>query len=869
MRSLSALLIVLVLVGSAGAAINPDTAWEVRNATGSITNGGGWVSCNYLSAAVVSNGGTGYDVNDVLTISGGTSLGVAATVKVTGVAGGVVTTVSIVETGGYTTNPTNAAGTTGAGDNACTLTCTWTATTDRSQQDAAYHTWKAADGDHTNDLDPTNANPSVVTSATHDFVGAEVGNMFYLSAGTNLTPGWYQIVSANLSTNTGTLDRNCMTGASSANITGTLGGALALGNSAIDSEFFAAASGNGAVPGNTVYMKGTWTLSENVTGAANDATATLPISIIGYNAARATQPYLTDRVTLAATTRSLTLGDYWVLKNFDASGTAGVVIDTGSYDVVENCKAVNTSATLGRKAFGLTTGSILANCQASCTNGTAIAFSGSYGRVVDSFMYSSAIGATPAQGSSIIHSIINNCTIDIELGAVGAVTLYGNTINGGGTSFNATTASSLCAVNNIVDATSTSYAVWTTYQKANYWNFNLWGADSPTMSNVVAGPNDIKSTAFAFTDAATLDFTLPVGSPAIDAAERVGPNVGLKAGVDYKVNIGVSQESAAVGGDFPDANNVLTTDTTNGATGKYYAVDPNKVLKTVTFGVDNAVPGTVTLPDPNYVLKTMSYGDANSVTGVVTSPDPNYVLLGTSYGDANSVDGAVTLPTEAQVQNGVAFGDANSLTGSYSGGDANTVTAVLTALTQRGLTSALVSKISTALPSAAPGAAGGLLALGTGTGQINPSGGSVPIVGGGVPTVDDIMARVSLIVPADFNSVPVASGGLTAILEPTWLADNIVAAADISGAVEDGLTSHGATSARMSYLDNIANADLLTTKAQTGDAYVPALAAKTAVENLDLSVDIGTALGSYTVTGTNSTMDQLLKSISDNTSSLR
>ena len=59
----------------------------------------------------ISDGGTGYTVNDVLTVSGGT--GTAATLTVTAVNSGVITAVSITTGGAYSVNPTNPASVTG------------------------------------------------------------------------------------------------------------------------------------------------------------------------------------------------------------------------------------------------------------------------------------------------------------------------------------------------------------------------------------------------------------------------------------------------------------------------------------------------------------------------------------------------------------------------------------------------------------------------------------------------------------------------------------------------------------------------------------------------------------------------------------
>jgi hypothetical protein len=64
----------------------------------------------------------------------------------------------------------------------------------------------------------------VITSATHNFVAADVGNLIQITAGTNWTTGFYQIVS--VAANAATLDRAVGTAVSLTNGTFAVGGAL-------------------------------------------------------------------------------------------------------------------------------------------------------------------------------------------------------------------------------------------------------------------------------------------------------------------------------------------------------------------------------------------------------------------------------------------------------------------------------------------------------------------------------------------------------------------------------------------------------------------------------------------------------------------
>jgi hypothetical protein len=95
----------------------PTTAGGVQAtaSVGSMVNLGGTVQA----------GGTGYTNGDVLTVVGGTPTGVAATLTVTGVSGGAITTVSATNFGQYTVLPTNPVSVTGGTGSSATLNLTW------------------------------------------------------------------------------------------------------------------------------------------------------------------------------------------------------------------------------------------------------------------------------------------------------------------------------------------------------------------------------------------------------------------------------------------------------------------------------------------------------------------------------------------------------------------------------------------------------------------------------------------------------------------------------------------------------------------------------------------------------------------------
>lgn len=176
--------------------------------------------------------------------------------------------------------------------------------TDYSQQAAAqdYGTDLAcADGDV--------ATPTV-TSATHNFVAADEGNIIHITAGAGWTAGWYTITDT--AANGAILDRACGTDGAKTGGTWYYGGAMSL-NSRLDDDFF-----EQLVAGNIVYVKYSATpyaLGETVSVAAS-GTSDAPIKMLGYNTTRG-DGETTTRPTIAKDLITWTItGAYWVIENF-------------------------------------------------------------------------------------------------------------------------------------------------------------------------------------------------------------------------------------------------------------------------------------------------------------------------------------------------------------------------------------------------------------------------------------------------------------------------------------------------------------------------------------------------------------------------
>lgn len=79
---------------------------------------------DWAVAVVIAGGGTGYAVDDVLTVSGGTYT-VQTTLTVTSVSGGVIDGIEITERGAYTATPSNPVSVTGGTGSGATFNMTW------------------------------------------------------------------------------------------------------------------------------------------------------------------------------------------------------------------------------------------------------------------------------------------------------------------------------------------------------------------------------------------------------------------------------------------------------------------------------------------------------------------------------------------------------------------------------------------------------------------------------------------------------------------------------------------------------------------------------------------------------------------------
>lgn len=410
--------------------------------------------------------------------------------------------------------------------------------TDFSQQETAE--------DNGTDLAIDAVDNTIVTSATHNFVAADNGNIIHITAGTGFTAGWYEIAST--ASNAATLDRACGT-VGSTNGTWYLGGAISLA-SALDDEFI-----DTLVAGNTVWIEeGTYTLSETASSATN-GTATSVITIEGYKTTRGDNPTGTDRPTIACGGYGFyPSGNYWIMRNLIYTGTGSSLAKAPNYGLTENCKSTQSSATADRHAFSIDSPgySSIISCEAESTNGHAIEILGYSTNliIIGCYIHDSENGIEiqiDSKKIQIVNNIIDTCAIGVATDpGEFKVNIIGNTIYNCTTGIDFTDNGFSVIVNNIIDNCTTG-ATQSAEQKNNWWDYNCWDNTTDT-SNVTWGSHRVEGDP-GMTDPANGDFTLGSGSNCLDTGLQVGTNQGATG--DYKVNIGADQDdvtAAAAGG---------------------------------------------------------------------------------------------------------------------------------------------------------------------------------------------------------------------------------------------------------------------------------------------------------------------------------
>lgn len=344
-------------------------------------------------------------------------------------------------------------------------------------------------------------NPCVVTSASHNFVTADQGNTIHITAGTNWTQGWYQIVST--AANAATLDRACGTAASISSGTFAVGGAISLGSATAnqnDDSFF-----ENGVAGNKFWIKnGTYTLGATVSLAATGST-TKPIVIEGYNSSRGDKPTGSTRPIIGTGTAAWVSAANWEYYNLQWTGTGTNVISLSASNKIGYCKLTNSSTTASRGAIGVIAGGtntfIFMN-EAISYRGRALnaATSNDGSTVWGNYFHDSDVGIMTSSTTTeitYINNIIAGCVtaaIQVTGTRTGGLTISGNTIYGAENKLGigislATGTTNTWTFNNILYGLA-SGVTHADAQTVSYDNFNNYFNNTSDVTNWTKGTND-------------------------------------------------------------------------------------------------------------------------------------------------------------------------------------------------------------------------------------------------------------------------------------------------------------------------------------------------------------------------------------------
>lgn len=352
--------------------------------------------------------------------------------------------------------------------------------TDYSQQDAAQYNLTG--------VSTSGADAILLTaSAAADMVG----NIAYISAGTNFTVGRYEILSVSVGVSI-TLDRNCTTAAGSNGVV-AIGGALSLGSS--DDAVFEA-----MVAGNIAHVKsGTYTIGGTVS-ISSAGSATKAIEVRGYSSTRNDAPLTTGRPVFNFAATVFTVGAQWYFRHMIFTGTSNPVVQAGNHNTFYHCKFLNTSTTANRPALSCGSFNNLHFCEFISYRGHGLSV-GSSCFVYGCHAHSSANGIydSTTNDTVILNCLVHGCvTNGIWFDAAGIIpvrviesTVYGwNTPLGTGIRCD-TGARNITILNNIISGFATGILHDDAGQTVVFENFNCLYNNTANTSNHTLGTNTI------------------------------------------------------------------------------------------------------------------------------------------------------------------------------------------------------------------------------------------------------------------------------------------------------------------------------------------------------------------------------------------
>jgi len=357
-------------------------------------------------------------------------------------------------------------------------------------------------------------NTKLTSAADRAFVANDAGNWLNVTGGTGFTVQRARIVS--VASGVATMDR-AMGTTSSTGGTGNLGGYL---------QTFTDALLELSVAGmqHHVWATATMTFGGHIEISVS-GTAALPIIIEGRASDGSANPQGSNRPVIAQGAYVFDVRDYTSIFNIIATGSQNYVMNLRSGGVAKNCKVTNNSGSAGCAGIACVTGSVIHDCDAVSTNGTAIS-SGNGSRIMHCYAHDSLTGIYGSTGG---YTVIDQCiaeqcsTVGLSVaGSNGAI--CNNTVDTCGIGISGAATHSHIVMNNIFSNCTTG-ASWSSSVLAMLMDFNNFYNCSTDRTNVAAGPND-NDVDPDYTDAAGGDFSLDTGTGCDDTGFGIRLGVG-------------------------------------------------------------------------------------------------------------------------------------------------------------------------------------------------------------------------------------------------------------------------------------------------------------------------------------------------------
>ena len=475
-------------------ALSAGTLYEVRSsATSGNVNSGGFNPGNTngltnltttagtgnTSSPVVSSASYSFvagDVNAWLYIQGGTNW-TPGWYQIASVATGKATLSAAVgqaiqvSNNRFQTNTVAGCATTGTPTNGTFMV-------DYSQQNAAQAAF-------TNLKSTSGSTTLTDNAASNKFTKVMVGNLIHITAGTNFTPGWYEIISWTNANNV-VLDSSPHGINTASAGTGKVGGAISLGatGTGIGDSDFSSLQGSTRTVTSNIFIKGntSYTPGESM----------FSMSWEGYAAVRGDRPTGTTRPSLNMGSNNVFSGGNIRNLIITAASIYGTPVEIGSvYFSSVHCietKIVNSSTTPGQFALIVGGPADVIGCELVCYRGIGMGWTAGGGgpcNAIGNYIHDCDIGISVYSSPSIfINNIICGCVttaIYADTSNAGQYIAANNTLYGAannlGTAIDLTNAAygyydyGFSAMNNIIYGFVTGVSMTTTTQ-SNYSEYN-------------------------------------------------------------------------------------------------------------------------------------------------------------------------------------------------------------------------------------------------------------------------------------------------------------------------------------------------------------------------------------------------------------